>query len=218
LPLRQKRSSWRSLCSLVKTIVWVVSFEIGFERPVLIGSQTRRRSGFTEWNDVIVDQVLIVAGRMVIYLFEWVLALLCEVGEFHFRMMKLLRAFHGRPLSRAKRAAVRSLAGRGVYQSAFRAFANWSAARQARCAFKVVSQTYRMNRLADAECHKLHTNLFSCASSQSHCSSGSSGIRFSALTNGNGSLTTALVSFPKLPGQFYCGKKLWFLERASWHP
>jgi hypothetical protein len=59
-----------------------------------------------------------------------------------------------------------------------------------------------MNRLADAECHKLHTNLFSCASSQSHCSSGSSGIRFSALTNGNGSLTTALARYANRNGNF----------------
>ena len=82
----------------------------------------------------------------------------------------------------------------GVHQSAlsrFRAFANWSAARQARCAFRVVSQTYRMNRLADAECHKAPSQIFSPAPAASptvllvHPGS--------ALTNGNGSLTTALV-------------------------
>ena len=48
----------------IKLIVRVVFCEVGFERPVLNGSQTRRRSGFTQWNDMIIDQVLIVAGRM----------------------------------------------------------------------------------------------------------------------------------------------------------
>ena len=48
----------------IKDVVWVVSFDIGFERPVLIGSQTRRSSRSPEWNDVEIDQVLIVAGCM----------------------------------------------------------------------------------------------------------------------------------------------------------
>ena len=39
----------------VKTKVRVVFFDIGFERPVLSGSQTRRWRGFAEWNDMIVD-------------------------------------------------------------------------------------------------------------------------------------------------------------------
>ena len=42
----------------IKLIVRVVFYEVGFERPVLKGSQTRRRRGFAEWNDVIIDQVL----------------------------------------------------------------------------------------------------------------------------------------------------------------
>src|ERR1700730_4468588 len=50
----------------VKAIVWVVFFDIGFERPVFIGLQTRRRRGLPEGDNVIVDQVLIVAGRAVI--------------------------------------------------------------------------------------------------------------------------------------------------------
>jgi hypothetical protein len=50
----------------VKSIVWVVFLDIGFKSPVLISSQTRRSRGLTDWNDVIIDQVLIVAGRMVI--------------------------------------------------------------------------------------------------------------------------------------------------------
>ena len=50
----------------IKAIVRVVFFDIGFERPVLIGSQTWRRSGFPEWNDMEINQILIVAGRMVI--------------------------------------------------------------------------------------------------------------------------------------------------------
>src|SRR5208337_5615084 len=48
----------------IKLIVRMVFCEVGFERPVLNGSQTRRRRAFAEWNDVIIDQVLIVAGRM----------------------------------------------------------------------------------------------------------------------------------------------------------
>ena len=44
----------------------MVFFDIGLERPVLIGSQTRRSRGFTDWNDMIINQVLIVPGRMVI--------------------------------------------------------------------------------------------------------------------------------------------------------
>ena len=44
----------------VKTIVWVVLSDIRFESPVVIGSQTRRRRGVTEWIDVVIDQVLIV--------------------------------------------------------------------------------------------------------------------------------------------------------------
>src|ERR1700730_4401863 len=63
-----------------KTIVRVVFFDIGFERPVLIGSQTGRRRGFTQWNDVIIDQVLIVAGRLVI--------------EFAFRHLLPVAAWH----------------------------------------------------------------------------------------------------------------------------
>src|ERR1700730_14200427 len=66
-----------------KTIVRVVFFDIGFERPVLIGSQTGRRRGFTEWNDVIIDQVLIVAGRMVIeFAFRHLLSVVAWHGEF----------------------------------------------------------------------------------------------------------------------------------------
>src|ERR1700730_2698562 len=63
-----------------KTIVRVVFFDIGFERPVLIGSQTGRRRGFTKRNDVIIDQVLIVAGRVVI--------------EFAFRHLLPVAAWH----------------------------------------------------------------------------------------------------------------------------
>src|SRR5207244_522958 len=35
----------------------------GFDSPVLIGFQTWRGSGFSEWNDMVIHQVLIVAGR-----------------------------------------------------------------------------------------------------------------------------------------------------------
>src|SRR5260370_27143919 len=64
----------------IKPVVWVVFFDISFERPVLSGSQTRRRRGFTEGNDVIVDQVLIVAGRMVI---EFAFIHLLPVAAWH---------------------------------------------------------------------------------------------------------------------------------------
>ena len=39
----------------IKDLVSHVFLDIGFERPVLIGSQIRRRRGLTEWNDVIID-------------------------------------------------------------------------------------------------------------------------------------------------------------------
>src|SRR5271166_5426107 len=52
------------MLACIKLIVRVVFCEIGFERPVLKGSQTRRRRSFAEWNDVIIDQILVVAGRV----------------------------------------------------------------------------------------------------------------------------------------------------------
>src|SRR5271166_810872 len=68
----------------IKLIVRVVFCEVGFERPVLKGSQTRRRRAFTKWNDVIIDQVLIVAGRVGI--------------EFAFRHLLAVAARHRYPI------------------------------------------------------------------------------------------------------------------------
>src|SRR6266480_2081037 len=42
----------------------MVLLDIGFEGPVLSRSQTRRRAAFSKWNDLIIDEVFIVAGRM----------------------------------------------------------------------------------------------------------------------------------------------------------
>src|SRR5271165_5203807 len=68
----------------IKLIVRVVFCEVGFERPVLKGSQTRRRRAFAEWNDVIIDQVLIVAG--------------CVGIEFAFRHLLAVAAGHRYPI------------------------------------------------------------------------------------------------------------------------
>ena len=38
--------------------------DIGFEGPVLSRSQIRRRSGFSQRNDMIIDKIFIVAGRV----------------------------------------------------------------------------------------------------------------------------------------------------------
>src|SRR5271166_2683981 len=68
----------------IKLIVRVVFCEVGFERPVLKGSQARRRRAFAEWNDVIIDQVVIVAGRVGI--------------EFAFRHLLAVTAGHRYPI------------------------------------------------------------------------------------------------------------------------
>jgi hypothetical protein len=39
----------------IKAVVWVVYFDIGFDSPVLMGLQTWRRSGFPEWNNMVID-------------------------------------------------------------------------------------------------------------------------------------------------------------------
>jgi hypothetical protein len=72
------------MLACIKLIVRVVFCEVGFKRPVLKGSQTRRRRSFAEWNDVIIDQVLIVAGRMRI--------------EFAFRHLLAVAAGHRYPI------------------------------------------------------------------------------------------------------------------------
>ena len=52
------------MLTCVEGVVWVIFSNVGFERSVVRGFQTGRRSGFSKWNDMIIDQVLIVAGRM----------------------------------------------------------------------------------------------------------------------------------------------------------
>ena len=48
----------------IKGIVLQVLPYIGFERPIVRGFQTGRRSRLSQWNDVIIDQVFVVAGRL----------------------------------------------------------------------------------------------------------------------------------------------------------
>src|SRR5207248_299255 len=42
----------------------MVLFDIGFEGPVLSRSQTRRWAAFSKRNNLVIDEVFIVAGRM----------------------------------------------------------------------------------------------------------------------------------------------------------
>src|SRR5277367_1614052 len=48
----------------IKGIVLQVMSDIGFERSIVCGFQTRRRSRGSQWNDVIIDQVFVVARRL----------------------------------------------------------------------------------------------------------------------------------------------------------
>src|SRR4030095_5267244 len=42
----------------------MVLLDIGFEGPVLSRSQTRRRAAFSKRNNLVIDKVFVVAGRM----------------------------------------------------------------------------------------------------------------------------------------------------------
>ena len=48
----------------IKGIVLQVLPDVGFERPIVRGFQTGRRSRLSQRNDVKIDQVLVVAGRL----------------------------------------------------------------------------------------------------------------------------------------------------------
>ena len=52
------------MLTCVEGVVWVIFSNIGFERSIVRGFQTGWWSGFSQWNDMIIDQVLIVAGCM----------------------------------------------------------------------------------------------------------------------------------------------------------
>lgn len=48
----------------IKGVIRMVFSDIGLERPVLIGSQTSRRSRFSKRNNMEINQIRIITGRM----------------------------------------------------------------------------------------------------------------------------------------------------------